>query len=74
MTAVEAEIAAGTQEPMGFRDPLVRIAPDARAVLANDEIGGGVGQGRRLGIAFEERELDAMLVLEAARGGPAAPG
>jgi hypothetical protein len=62
----EHEPPARTQQPERLRDPLVRVAPDAGAVLGDREVEARVGQGHLLGVAVKERELDAELLLEAA--------
>jgi len=65
----EDELAAGAQQAGGLRDPEVGVAPDARAVLGDRDVEGFVGVGDLLGVAVEEREVEAELLLVAAGGG-----
>ena len=55
----EDELAAGAQQARRLGDPGVGVAPDARPVLGDREVEGGVGVGHLLGVAVEEGELEA---------------
>ena len=68
LTAIKAQISARAKQPMRFRDPFVRVAPDAGAVLADHQIGRFVLERRRLRIALDQREVDVELVLQRPRG------
>ena len=70
----EHEPPARAQQPRRLGDPLVRIAPDARAVLGDREVEARVVKRRLLGVAVHERELDPELLLQGARGGELALG
>ena len=48
-------------------DPAVRIGPDGGAVLADGQVEGVIGQTDVLGVAMDQREVEVVLVLEAAR-------
>ena len=61
----EHEPPARAQQPRGLRDPALRLAPQARAVLREREVEARVGQRDRLGVALDERELEAVLGLHA---------
>src|SRR5262249_41971978 len=65
--AEEDEAAAGAEQARGLRDPAVRVDPDRRAVLGDDEVGRGVGQARLAGVALDEGELDTRLGAAASR-------
>src|SRR5207244_361426 len=43
--AQEDEFAARTQQARRFRNPAVRVSPDGRAVLADDDVEGPVARG-----------------------------
>ena len=64
----EDQLTAWSENPGRLGDPGVGIAPDARAVLADREIKGGVGIGRLLGVAEVQREVQTMFRLESPRG------
>jgi hypothetical protein len=64
----EHELAPRSQQPRSLRDPEVRIGPDRRAVLRDDEIERLVRERHRLGARLEQRELEAELHLHRARG------
>ena len=66
--AEEDQLAAAPQQPRGFRDPDVGIAPDRGAVLADDEIAHVVAQRHVLGRRVHERVAQAELLLQGARG------
>ena len=65
--AEEDELSAGTQESGRFGDPSIRIAPDRRAVLADDEIAARVAQRHLLAGAADERIRHVELALEQLR-------
>ena len=58
--AQEDESAARPEQPRRLGDPPVRIGPDGRAVLGEDEVEGLVGQRDALGARLDERELDRL--------------
>ena len=65
----EDEPAARAQQPRRLRDPALRLAPQARAVLREREVEARVGQRDRFGVRLDQRELDAVLRLHRARRG-----
>ena len=66
--AQEDELAAGSKQARGLGDPLVRVAPDRRAVLGDDDVERRVRERDLLGVRLEERELDPGLALHLPRG------
>jgi hypothetical protein len=49
---------------MGFEQPPLRIAPDARSVLGDDEVEAGPIERHLFGVGMDEREREAELLLE----------
>jgi hypothetical protein len=62
----EDQAPARAQQPRRLGDPAVRVAPDARPILADDEVEGAGAEGRALGVAEDQREGQAELALEGA--------
>jgi hypothetical protein len=65
----EHQPAIGSQQPGRLRDPPVRIAPYRCTVFADHHVGAAAGQRHPLGVRLDQREVQAELVLQAARGG-----
>src|SRR3954469_17151531 len=65
----EDEPPARPQQPRGLGDPALRLAPQAGAVLGEGEVEARVGERDRLGVALDERELEAVLGLHGTCGG-----
>ena len=66
--AEEYKLPASSQQPRGFGDPLVRIAPDRRAVLGDREIERPAGQRDRLGVRFDELDVEGGPLVHTPRG------
>ena len=64
----EDQLAARAQDAGRFRDPRVRVAPDARAVLGDREAKAVVSERRLLGVPVMQRERNAVLGLESTCG------
>src|SRR6266545_7032366 len=64
---LEHEASTGAQDPRGFRDPPVWVAPDRGAVLRDREVEALVGERRMLGVRVHEREGETELSLEPLR-------
>ena len=62
--AEEDQLRARAQDPGHLRDPLVRIGPDGRAVLADRQIEGVVRKREELGGRTDQREVCSELALE----------
>src|ERR671935_1084995 len=60
----EDELATGSEEAGSLGDPAVRVTPDAGPIFAEGEVETGVGQRDLLGIAVDEREGQAELLLQ----------
>src|SRR5919198_1217584 len=60
----EDELATGSEEAGSLGNPAVRVTPDAGPVFADGEVETGVGQRDLLGIAVDEREGKAELLLQ----------
>src|ERR671935_182511 len=60
----EDELATGSQEAGSLGKPAVRVTPDAGPIFADGEVETGVGQRDLLGIAVDEREGKAELLLQ----------
>jgi hypothetical protein len=67
--AEEHELSIRAQDASSFRDPLVGIRPDRRAVLGDHYVEALVGEGHVLGRGHDERETEAEFLLERDRGG-----
>ncbi len=61
----EHEPAARSHQPRCLGDPEIRVAPDARAVLGDDEVEAVIGKRRLLRVAMQERKLESELPLQA---------
>jgi len=58
-----------TQQPRGFRHPLLRLGPQAGSILGNREIKAGIRIRDRFGVAVQEGEGQPILLLQPARRG-----
>jgi len=65
----EDELAAGAQEARRLGDPAVGVAPELAPYSEIAMVEGAVGIGDLLGVAVEEREVEAELLLVGACGG-----
>ena len=60
----EDEAAARAQQPRGFRDPAIGIAPQARPVLADCHIEALGGERRHLRVRVDQRKVQGELALK----------
>ena len=65
----EDQPATRPQQPGRFGNPLVRVAPDPRTVLADHQVSAPSTQRHPLGICLNQRKAQAKLALQAARDG-----
>src|SRR3954447_18507870 len=65
--AEEYELAGRTQQTSRLRDPAIRVGPDRRAVLRDDEVEGRVRKRHVLSERFHELEPEAETLLTATR-------
>src|SRR5436309_14058855 len=62
------QVTPGTEQARGLGNPPVGVGPERGAVLGDGEVEAFVGKRDRLSARFDQRELEATLVLHAARG------
>src|SRR4029450_1584734 len=64
----EEQLAAGSQDARRLGDPAIGIRPEAGAIFRDRQIECPGTTGDALGVRFDQREVEAVLALESARG------